>query len=114
MPRIARIGVPLFSHGRPILAGTFVVIALDRRWRMVGVTVLGGLGLVVAGLGGSCLLWLHGMRKRAQAGQTLPASVGLTRDPMIYSAWVIAWLWLVTAFGLAALAGGIAIAVATG
>jgi hypothetical protein len=30
---------------------------------------------------------------------------------MIYSGWVIAWLWLVTAAGIATLAGGIAFAV---
>jgi hypothetical protein len=139
---------------------------------MFGVTVLGALGLVVAGFGGSCLVWLHGMRKLsdvtgtvvahdrewagkgywtypvveyttrdgtlirrtfrqltrprigrkvriiyhpdAPAGQTQSAaSMGLTRDPMIYSVWVIAWLWVVTVAGLASLAGGIAFAVAT-
>lgn len=136
---------------------------------MVGVTVLGMVGLVIAVLGGSCLLWLHGMRKisdvtgtvvaydrqsagrgsrgypvveytardgtqvrrafqqfsrpavgrtvrvlydpGAPAGQAVAASMGLFRDPMIYSGWVIAWLWLVTAAGIATLAGGIAFAV---
>jgi hypothetical protein len=123
------------------------------------------LGLVIAVFGGSCLLWLNGMRKLSDVtgtvvaydrqsagrgsreypvveytmrdgtqvrqtfqqlarpavgrtvrilyhpsapGQTPSISLGLLRDPMIYSAWVVAWLWLVTTAGLAWLAMGIA------
>jgi hypothetical protein len=34
----------------------------------------------------------------------------ISRPPLIYSAWLVTWLWLLTVAGLALLATGIALA----
>lgn len=49
-------------------------------------------------------------RRRA----TSPGMIVASGQPMIYSAWMVLWIWLEIAAGLALLAAGIALAVAGG
>jgi hypothetical protein len=79
---------------------------------IVGALFLGRYGLILT-IAGSRTLRIVYDPSTLPDGRKRSASGGLTlasRPPMIYSAWLLTWLWLLTAGGLAVLALCIALA----